>query len=407
MPFNNVEKTRAKPLEVLASGKRSQGDCAGAQSQSQLDAIAAVNIEAVVDSLNDGVYVCDLERRITYWSESAQRITGWSAEDVVGRHCFDSVLCHVDKDGHPLCGEEYCPLHRSMMTDAGSTGSLLVYAQGKEGQRIPMQVSVAPVHNGAGEVVGGVEIFQDSTAAVHDLERAKAIQQLALQHDLPEDARIRLTTHYVPHDIIGGDYYAVKKLNDDQYGLMLADVMGHGVAAALYTMHLSSLWDRYCGLLNDPAEFAAMVNNEVVKVVKTDESFATAVCGLVDLKRRTFRFAGAGGPDVVLAHADGTHECLETAGLPFGIMEDSAYEVTSNKIQEGDHLLLFSDGAEEVHNAAGEMLGLDGLLGILQKQGYPQADIQMDALEEQLLKFSNGIRLEDDLTFIEIRLNYF
>jgi sigma-B regulation protein RsbU (phosphoserine phosphatase) len=407
MAIDKTENVEGNSLAVQSSAKRSKKDCAGAKSQSQMDAIAAVDIEAVVDSLNDGVYVCDLDRRITYWSESAQRITGWTAEEVVGRHCSDGILCHIDKDGHPLCGEEYCPLHRAMMTDAGSKGSLLVYAQGKEGQRIPMQVSVAPVHNAAGEVVGGVEIFQDYTAAAHDLERAKAIQQLALQHDVPEDSRIRLTTHYIPHDIIGGDYYAVKKLNDDQYGLMLADVMGHGVAAALYTMHLRSLWDRYCGLLNDPAEFAAMVNNEVVKVVKTDESFATAVCGLVDLKQRTFRFTGAGGPAVLLAHADGTHECLETAGLPFGIMEDAAYEETTSQIQEGDHLLLFSDGAEEVHNAAGEMLGLDGLLGILKKQGYPQADIQMDALEEELLKYSNGIRLEDDLTFIEIRFSDF
>ena len=407
MTINKTKNLNAKPLEILASGKRSQGDCVGAPSVSQTDAVAAVEIEAVVDSLNDGVYVCDLDRRIIYWSESAQRITGWTAEDVVGRQCFDSVLCHIDKDGHPLCGEEYCPLHRAMMTDAGSKGSLLVYALGKEGQRVPMQVSVAPVHNAVGDVVGGVEIFQDYTAAATDLERAKAIQQLALQHDVPEDSRIRLTTHYIPHDIIGGDYYAVKKLNDDQYGLILADVMGHGVAAALYTMHLSSLWDRCCGLLDNPGEFAAMVNNEVVKVVKTDESFATAVCGLVDLKQRTFRFVGAGGPGVVIAHSDGTHECLETAGLPFGIMEGASYEETSIQIREGDHLLLFSDGAEEVHNAAGEMLGLDGLLGILKQQGYPRADIQMDALEEELLKYSNGIRLEDDLTFIEIRFNHF
>ena len=211
--------------------------------------IPAIDIAAVIDSLNDGIYVCDRDRTILYWSESAERITGWSAEEVVGRHCFDSVLCHVDKDGHQLCGKEHCPLHRAITTDAGSKDSLLVYAMGKEGQRIPTLVSVAPVHNAEGEVVGGVEIFQDYTAAAHDLERAKAIQQLALQDDVPEDPRVRITTHYVPHDIIGGDYYAIKKLNDDQYGLLLADVMGHGVASALYTMHLSALWDRYYSLL--------------------------------------------------------------------------------------------------------------------------------------------------------------
>lgn len=368
---------------------------------------ATVDIRAIVDSLNDGVYVCDLERKITYWSKSAERITGWSAEDVVGRPCFDNILCHIDKDDHQLCGEEYCPLHRSIITGTGSSNSLLVYAQGKNGQRIPMQVNVAPLRNSAGDVIGGVETFQDASAVVHDLERAKAIQQLALQHDLPADGRIRFTTHYVPQAIVGGDYYAIEKLDEDRYGLMLADVMGHGVAAALYTMHLSSLWNRYHNLLGSPVEFAAKINEELVKVVKTDESFATALCGLVDLKNRTFRFTGAGAPQVLLMHADGTHECLESAGLPLAIMDDADYEEAGSEIQEGDRLLFFSDGAVEIHNAAEEMLDLGGLIGILRQQNYPTADIQMDALEEELLKYSNGIRLDDDLTFIEIRFNHF
>jgi serine phosphatase RsbU (regulator of sigma subunit) len=270
--------------------------------------------------------------------------SGWSADDVIGRQCFDNVLCHIDKDGHQLCGQEYCPLHRSIITGTGGSGSLPVFAQGKDGQRIPMQVSVAPLRNAAGEVIGGVETFQDASNAVHDLERAKTIQRLALQHDVPADPRIRFTTHYVPHAIVGGDYYAIEKLDGDCYGVMLADVMVHGIAAALYTMHLSSLWNRYRGLLRKPAEFAAKLNNELVKVVKTDESFATAVCGLLDLRERTFRFAGAGGPQLLLMHGDGTTECLETSGLPLAIMEDAAYDEASTGLRDGDSLLLMAAG---------------------------------------------------------------
>ena len=70
----------------------------------------------ILDSLGDGVYVCDRERTIVYWSKSAERITGWTRQDVVGRQCLDDVLNHVDKDGHRLCGKEFCPLHRAMVT---------------------------------------------------------------------------------------------------------------------------------------------------------------------------------------------------------------------------------------------------------------------------------------------------
>jgi serine phosphatase RsbU (regulator of sigma subunit) len=240
---------------------------------------------------------------------------------------------------------------------------------------------------------------------VDDLERARAIQQIALQHDLPVDHRVSFTTHYVPQAIVGGDYYAIEQLDEDRYGLMLADVMGHGVAAALYTMHLSSLWNRFHSLVANPAVFAARVNNELAKVVQTDESFATAICGLVDLKNHVFKFTGAGGPQVLHMHADGTYGRLESPGLPLAIMEDASYAEVDAQIQNGDRLLLFSDGAEEVHNASGEMLGIDGLLNILKRQGYPQSDIRMGALEEEILRYSNEIRLGDDLTMIEVRLS--
>jgi PAS domain S-box-containing protein len=358
-----------------------------------MEHVGNLDVAAIIDSLRDGVYVCDRDRRITYWSKSAERITGWSAEDVVGRQCFDNVLCHVDKDGHRLCGEEYCPLHRAIVTASGSKGSLLVYAQGKDGRRIPMQVTVAPIRDAFGQVVGGVETFRDASDMVHDLERAKAIQQLALQHDVPEDPRVTFTTHYIPHGIVGGDYYAIRKLDGDRYGLMVADVTGHGVAAALYTMHLSSLWDRYRHLVANPTEFAAKTNEELAGVVKGEGSFATAVCGLVDLAGGVFRFAGAGGPPVLLVRPEGTFDRIENPGLPLAIMEGATYEEVRVEIHPGDRLLLFSDGAVEVQNAAEEMLGIEGLVDILKKQGYPAADIRMAALEEDLLKYSNAIRL--------------
>jgi sigma-B regulation protein RsbU (phosphoserine phosphatase) len=65
--------------------------------------------------------------------------------------------------------------------------------------------------------------------------------------------------------------------------------------------------------------------------------------------------------------------------------------------------LLFSDGAVEVKNAEGNLLGTEGLINMLQRQGYPNRPIKMEALEEALLKYSNSIRLDDDLTIIEVR----
>ena len=114
-----------------------------------------ISAENIMDCLSDGVYVCDRDRRIVYWSKSAERITGWQSEDVLGRACLEDILNHEDKDGHRLCGEEYCPLHRAMVTGATTRVPVIVFALCKNGKRFPTQVATAPIRNEAGEVIGG------------------------------------------------------------------------------------------------------------------------------------------------------------------------------------------------------------------------------------------------------------
>lgn len=358
----------------------------------------------ILDSLNDGLYVCDTDRRIVYWSKSAERITGWRSEDVLGRRCSDGILCHVDQDGRRLCGEEFCPLHRSMVTDKSSTCPAVVFGQTKSGGRVPMMVSVAPIHGAEGEVVGGVETFTDYSETFASLERARNIQILSLERDVPQDPRVGFATFYVPHDMIGGDYFAISPLDAHRYGFVLADVMGHGVASALYTMHLSSLWARYKAQLPDPAGFALRLNDELCKVVR-DESFATAICGVVDARYRRIRFASAGGPPIVVFKANGEATQVVASGLPFGMIAGADYEEQEIVCGEGDRLLLFTDGAVEIHDKAGRMLGTTGLIDILHGLNYPTKPLKIEPLQEALLRYSDGIRLADDLTFMEIRFS--
>jgi phosphoserine phosphatase RsbU/P len=356
----------------------------------------------ILDSLNDGLYVCDTDRRIVYWSKSAQRLTGWAPEDVVGKRCMDNILNHVDIDGHQLCGEELCPLRRCMQTDRPSASPIIIFGKTKSGARLPMAVTVAPLHDEEGRVIGGVETFRDFSETYANLERAKQIQTLSLEHDLPRDDRVNFSTFYLPHDMIGGDYFAIRQLDADHYGFMLADVMGHGVAAALHTMELSSLWTRHCSDLRNPAHFARLLNRDLCKIVR-DESFATALCGVLDATRRTVRITSAGGPHLVIVRSDGRTEEVTTAGLPFGLIADAEYREKLFVCESGDSLLMFTDGAVEVADPAGQMLGTAGLIRILESQGYPHTGIVMSALQEALLRYSNGICLEDDLTLLEVR----
>jgi len=360
--------------------------------------------EVILDCLSDGVYVCDRERRIVYWGKSAELITGWQPGDVVGRRCLEDILCHEDKDGNRLCGKEHCPLHRSMVTGVTTTVPVIVYARGKDGRKIPMQVTAAPIRNESGEVIGGVETFRDVSPMLQDLERAKMIQFQALEQELPSgDPRLRFSTFYLPHDIVGGDYYAVKQLDGDRYGFLLADMEGHGLAAALYTMQLGSVWNQHCQLLTNPAGFAAEINKELVRIFGRVVTFATAVCGVIDARAGKVSLTGAGGPPPLVIRASQTFEKVECPGPPLGIMEDVPYKEQTVKLEPSDSVFFFSDGAFEIHNARNELLGVDGLTRILKRLDYSQNRLNMDTLQKELLKFSNDIRLQDDITIIEVR----
>ena len=83
-------------------------------------------------------------------------------------------------------------------------------------------------------------------------------------------------------------------------------------------------------------------------------------------------------------------------------MEDVPYKEEVVELEPGDSLLLFSDGAFEICNARDELLGVDGLARILTGLNYPQNQLNMGELQEELLKFSNEIRLQDDITIIEV-----
>lgn len=361
--------------------------------------------ELVLDSLNEGVYVTDLDRTILYWGKAAERITGWPASEVIGRKCKDDVLCHVDKDGHRLCGEEYCPLHRSMVTGQSSKVPIIVFAQKREGGRVPLQAAVGPLRNRDGKVIGGVETFRDVSGEIADMNRARKIQMLSLAEELPQDPRIRFHMRYVPHDIVGGDYCAVAQLGPDEYGFLIADVTGHGIPAALYTMFLSSLWSGCQALLTRPAEFAHTVGDRLESLIQENEPFAAAMCGVFDLGRGELRLVGAGNPPPLVARADGSWEEPQVFGMPLGLMRGTEYQQAELALRPGDSVLFFTDGATEIAISNDGELGTEGLRKVLQESGYPAVSPPpFEQIENRFLAASDRIRFDDDLTFLSVHV---
>jgi PAS domain S-box-containing protein len=112
--------------------------------------------ERRLDALQDGMYFVDRDRKITFWSEGAEKASGYTAGEAVGKHCYNNLLKHVDEHGRSLCTEG-CPLSRVMLD--GEPRELTMSFQDKDGHRVPVQVRAQPIRNSMGRVIGAVEVF--------------------------------------------------------------------------------------------------------------------------------------------------------------------------------------------------------------------------------------------------------
>lgn len=141
----------------------------------------AIDPAQLVEAMSDGIYVVDPERTITFWNAAAERITGYSKEDAVGRHCGDGMLNHIDESGAPMCGT-HCPLLATI--EDGQTRSTRAYAHHRDGHLVPVQITAAAVRDETGEIVGAVETFTDASAMKATEKRLEATEQLAMTDPL-------------------------------------------------------------------------------------------------------------------------------------------------------------------------------------------------------------------------------
>jgi serine phosphatase RsbU (regulator of sigma subunit) len=303
-----------------------------------------------------------------------------------------------------LCGHEHCPLHRSIITGQPSSQPLLLFAQHRSGARVPVEVTVSPVRNHAGKVIGGIEVFRDLTESVRDQLRAMEIQEMAVACALSEDDRVSVETRYQPRDIVGGDFFCVERLAADRYALLVADATGHGVAAALYTMLLRSLWDEHRADLQSPARFMTAVNGRLHALMRDGGYFGTAVLASYDAACGELRLVRAGHPAPLLFRAGGTVEVVGGPNPALGMFPSAQFVETPAQLAVGDALLLYTDGATELFDSEDHELGKEGLLRLAQTQsGAGSATgFHLAQLEEQMLRFSNQVHLPDDLTLVKL-----
>ena len=135
----------------------------------------------ILNNLSEGVYFADLHRNITFWNKAAEEITGFKAEEVLGKPCAANILRHVDVLGVELC-KEMCPLARTLKD--GQFREAEVFLHHKNGHRVPVHIRISPLPDDDGNIIGAVEVFSDNSRQMDLQDRMKDLEEMSLLDSL-------------------------------------------------------------------------------------------------------------------------------------------------------------------------------------------------------------------------------
>jgi phosphoserine phosphatase RsbU/P len=240
-----------------------------------------------------------------------------------------------------------------------------------------------------------------------ELEIARQIQGSTLPRDVPALEGLEIAARYLPMTAVAGDFYDFLHVDDRHLGVLVADVTGHGVPAALIASMLKVAFAAQERYARDPARVLAELNRSLCG--KFEAHFVTAAYLFVDLEKNLLRYSAAGHPPLMVAsRAAGVRE-IEENGLMLGMFPEAEYSSVEIALAEGDRCLLYTDGLFEAKNAEQEEFGKSRCKETLESERDLPAARFANALLDRIARFSGhgeARAREDDITLLVLDFRF-
>ena len=238
--------------------------------------------------------------------------------------------------------------------------------------------------------------------AAHEIEIARQVQARLFPQSLPASSTLEYAGLCLQARQVGGDYYDFLSLGGGRLGLVLGDVAGKGIAAALLMAHLQASLRSQCAVALDQPQQLLRSVNQLFYEHTTAGAYATLFFAEYDDRERRLRYANCGHLSGLLLRSDGTLERLGTTGPVVGLFEQWDCEIEERELDPGDRLVLYTDGVTESFNEAEEEFGEARLTEALREgpESSPQATIA--AIVDGVRRFSPREQ-HDDITLIVAR----
>lgn len=250
------------------------------------------------------------------------------------------------------------------------------------------------------------ELAEHNARLDMELQMAQEVQASLMPQRITNMAGFQIVSHYSPEIAVGGDFFDLWEVGPAKLGVLISDVMGHGVPAAFVTVFIKTIVEEMREQTDDPGHILEVLNTRFDKSMSLDLAiFATAFCAVIDQSERTLRWANAGHPFPFLIRREpGVCETVEneSIGEGLGILSDSVYQTFHAPFNPSDALFLYTDGAHELQNSNGEEFSPERLQDVLVEQYSNPATVLVDSVVQAIDQFSVGIPREDDITIVAI-----
>ncbi len=357
-----------------------------------------------IDRAGDLIYWIDSDANFKHVNQAACDLMGYTREEFMSMKTYD-----IDPDNPP---EEFQERWQRLK----ETGVLVFVGRRrtKDGRMIPLEISSNFIEFEGKEYACGfardiserlntqqklARLNRDKERIEAELNLARQIQESFLSTVPPCYDGFCFAAKSLPARFVGGDFFDFIPLDDQKLGMVLGDVAGKGVSAALYMAQ--ALGDfRHLALINpDPSAVLYEVNNILCKRARQG-MFATAMFLLLDLRTKSLQLANAGHHPLLLRNREGKIESRGKAGgLPLGILPDTVFTGETMELKSRDLALLYTDGATEPTDAEKNPYGLERISEIM--GGDYETTVELiERLTDSISAYTRHAPPQDDLTFL-------
>lgn len=375
---------------------------------------------AILTSSLDAIVIIDQEGKVVEFNACAEDIFNYTRQETLGRPISELIVPPHLREAHTRGLQHYLATGEGPVLEK----RIEITAVRKSGEEFDVELAITPIRFSQ-------EIF--FSAYLRDISERKNVEaELAKARDQEYQiaARIQKTLltgpnqlkgagyeivgGSTPSKVVDGDFYDVFNLAPGWADLVLGDVMGKGVPAALLGAAAKTAIQRSISKIlmsgnmsqyPDPCEIIASLHADLVPTLMDLDSFITLCYARIEENGKTLNFVNCGHPPLLLFHSDGSWEALQGQNMPLGFSQRQNYQETRVELREGDRLVCYSDGLTEARNREGTHYGESALIEEISRRVEDSPELILNGVFRAVSNYVETPEFVDDLTMMVVSFN--